>query len=85
MHRIARPDFARFAIVDMMYRQSGTQSTSGVARGRLDPQIGKLLGAQHLAVSDAIQRDAACEAQILIPVSLAAEAVSFKTTLSVTA
>ncbi len=45
-------------------RQRGTDRAAGIARRRLNPDIVELAVAQHLAVGDAVQRDAAGEAQI---------------------
>ena len=45
-------------------RQRRAQGTARVARGGLDPELLEMPVAQYLAVGDAIQRDAASQAQI---------------------
>src|SRR5262245_34168588 len=52
----------------MPTRQRGPDSAAGVAGGRLDPDVLERTVAENLAVGDAIERDAAGQAQVLEPV-----------------
>ena len=55
----------------MTSRQGGANRASGVARGRLYPQIVKNILTQQLAVRDAVQCDTAGQAKIALPGGLA--------------
>ena len=71
---------------DVIGRQGGPDRAAGIAGSRLDPNFLEAAVAQHLAVGDAIERDAAGEAEIVrMPVSAAIARVSRSTTSSVTA
>src|SRR5262249_53641425 len=53
------------ALMNMVDRKRGAERAAGIAGGRLDPNIAKAAFAQHLAVGDAIERDAAGKTQVL--------------------
>ena len=72
--------------MQMIGRQRRAQRAAGIAGRRLDPDVVENAVAQHLAVGDAVERDAAGEAQILRCRSrLRSERASRSTTSSVTA
>ena len=58
-------DLARLAPMNVIGGQRGPERAARVARRRLDPDALELGVAQHLAVGDAIERDAAGKTQVL--------------------
>ena len=76
---------ARLALMQVVGGERRAERAAGVAGRRLDPDALEPAVAQHLAVGHAVERDAAGEAEVLAPVSVAIERVSRSTTSSVTA
>ena len=57
----------RLALEQVVGGERGAERAAGVARRRLDPDALERAVAQDLAVGDAVERDAAGEAQVLLP------------------
>ena len=64
--RAAPFELARPVLEQMVGGQRRAERAAGIARGRLDPDPLELAVAQDLAVGDAVQRDAAGQAQVLL-------------------
>ena len=72
MHGVERAvELARLAELHVIGGERGAERAAGVAGRRLDPDALELAVAQDLAVGDAVERDAAGQAQVLDAVGAA--------------
>jgi hypothetical protein len=63
-HSVYANDFSRLTLEEMIGRERRSNRSAGIACGRLNPDVLKSAVPQHFAISNAIQRHPAGQAQI---------------------